>query len=553
MERNEGTAQRVVNRVTDAFITSPPHLMAENVMDRRIILLLLLLALSLSFTSALRAHTGDPPASAQAGDRPAASASNGAPDDFTVYLPLIRVPPTLVSAILAPFDANVSDLVGPTSWEANYGKRPEIIAAAQGTTLHILAQDYDPHTPWTAVLVRLEPADGSYRVTQALTSLPMLDRILGLAIDDDGNRYYATCVDESHLVNAYYPPLYPLYRSNIVRVVKVSPTGDVLFNVDLDVARGPVYRSASIINPMYASTARLVIAGRHIGLVHGGASDPDWTIGGQRHQWSTFTRLDAISGEVTWPSGLYVSHSFDQRLMADGTQIIELYLGDAFPRAVTLGRDGRGREGSTRGADVFAIKGPFGENLTATRLGNVALIDHDPAYRYLVLFATERSDQVGNIIDRRISGPRNLAIVRVHGVDLSVDSALPDTLTVVSNGITVTNRLRWLTSYSAESRLHAERPKLIGVGDDRYIVLWEEWRNIDQTTDVFNGVYGMLIDAQGAPLLPATLLTTSHLPRGDDAIFFQNGAAWVTGDAAQRKLYLHMVDARLQYQVVTID
>ncbi len=61
------------------------------------------------------------------------------------------------------------------------------------------------------------------------------------------------------------------------------------------------------------------------------------------------------------------------------------------------------------------------------------------------------------------------------------------------------------------------------------------------------------IDAQGAPPLPATLITTSHLPRGDDAIFFRNGAVWVTGDAAQRKLYLHMVDARLQYQVVTID
>lgn len=447
-----------------------------------------------------------------------------------------------MASVLAPFDANVSDLVGPSSAAANYGKHPEIIIAAQGTTLHILAQDYDHHTSWNAVLLRLEPADGEYRITQALTRLPMLDRIMGLALDDTGNRYYATCIDESQLVNARYPPRYPLYRNNIVRVVKVSPTGDIVFNIDLDVERGPVTRSAPIINPMFASTARLVVAEHSIGLVHRGNSDPDWDIGGQRHQWAAFTRIDAISGAVTSPDGLYVSHSFDHRLMAHGRQIIELHSGDAFPRAVTLGRDGEGK-GWKRGADLFAIKGPIGENLTATRLGNVALIDHDPAYRYLVLFATERSDQVGDIVHRRINGPLNLAIVRVHGADLSVDPAMPDTLTVVSNGIPVTNRLRWLTSYSAESRLHAERPKLIGIGNDRYIVLWEEWRHIDQHTDTFNGVYGMMIDAQGTPLIPATWLTMNHLSRGDDAIFFQNGAAWVTGDATQRKLYLHTVDS----------
>ncbi|MGB9751046.1 hypothetical protein [Roseiflexus castenholzii] len=510
-------------------------------MHKRIFFLFILLALSMSFTPALRAQTDAPPNIRQTNDLSSTSVPAETPADFTVYLPFVRVPPVPVATVLKPFDVNASDLVGPASWDANYGKRPEIIVAAQGSTLHILAQDYDPNTAWNAALLRLEPADGGYQITQALTRLPMLDRIMGLAVDDAGNRYYATCVDEAHLVNPYYPP--PGYRSNIVRVIKVSPAGEALFNIDLDVAR----HDAPIINPMTASSARLAFGGNHIALVHGGNTSPDWSIEGQRHQISLFTEIDAVSGAIIKTQGVWTSHAFDQRLLFDGTRILQLHLGDAYPRAIVLGR------GFYEDSNIFAIKGSIGENLTATRLGNIALIEQDPTYKYLVLFATETSDQTGNIFDSKINGPRNLAIVRVRGDNFSVDPALPDILTVESGGVVVTNRLRWLTNYSAESRLHAERPKMIGIGNDRYIVLWEEWRNVNQETDVFNGVYGMLIDAQGSILIPAKLLTTSHLPRGDDAVFFQNGAAWVTGDAARRNLSIHLVDATLQYRVVTID
>lgn len=513
-------------------------------MQKRIILLSILLALSMSFTPDLRAQTGEPPNIGQTNDISPVPAET--PAAFTVYLPLLRVPPIPVAAVLTPFDVNASDLVGPASWDANYGKHPEIIVAAQGTTLHILAQDYDPNTDWKAVLLRLEPADSGYQITQALTQLPMLDRIMGLAVDDAGNRYYATCVDEAHLVNPYYPP--PGYRSNIVRVIKVSPAGEILFNIDLDVAReGAPIKDAPIINPMVASSARLAVGGDQIALVHGGNTSPDWNINGQRHQRSFFTALDATSGAIITTRGVWTSHAFDQRLLFDGRQILQLNLGDAYPRAIVLGR------GFYQDSNIFAIKGPLGENLTATRLGNAALIEQDPAYKYLVLFATEISDRAGNIFDSKINGPRNLAIVRVRGDNFSVDPTLPNILTVESSGVVVTNRLRWLTGYSAESRLHAERPKLIGIGNDQYIVLWEEWRNVDQETDIFNGVYGMLIDSRGTTLIPAKLLTMSHLPRGDDAVFFQGGAAWVTGDAVQRKLFIHLVDATLQYRVVTID
>jgi len=461
----------------------------------------------------------------------------------TVYLPLIVVPPIPVSSVLTPFDANLNDLGGPSSWSTNYGKTPEIIVSSNGVELDVLAQDYDSETPWNAVLLHITPHLAGYGITQALTDTPTLDRVMGLAIDDSGNRYYATGVDESDVVDPTYPPP-DTYRSNIVRVVKLDPAGDVLFNIDLDKARYAYNNAAEmIINPMVAATSRLAVGGNEIALVHGTNTDPDWNIGGARHQKALSTRLDATSGAIVRTSSVWVSHSFDQRLLYDGEGIIEHHLGDAYPRYIAFARN-------HTSYPLFHIKGELGENNTYTRLGNIALVENDPDYGYIALFATENSASTGSVIN----GPRNLAIVRINSNDNSIDPSLPDTLTVSSKGTQYTNRLRWLTHYSASSNLHAERPKLIGIGGDQYLVLWEEWLKTGGYFDTFDGVYGMVIDDNGNILRAATLITDEHhLHRGDDAFLLDNRAAWMTGSAVEQKLIIHFVDASLNYEMVTLD
>lgn len=460
------------------------------------------------------------------------------------FFPLVLSPRTRVpvASVLTPFDATHSDLVGPASWSGNYGKAPELIVASNGTELDVLAQDYNSTTPWKAVLLHIAPGPNGYKVTQALTDLPMLDRVMGLAADPAGNRYYATAINESGLVNSTYPPL-NTYRSNIVRVVKVDPLGVVQFDIDLDLARHAHDPTAEmIVDPMVASGARLAVGGGEVMLVHGTYTDPDWTLGGQRHQKSTSTRLNAASGAIVKVNSVWVSHSFDQRLLYNGNEFIEFYLGDAYPRYLVFARQ------RTYGP-LFHIKGELGENNTYTRLGNLALIEADPDYRYLALFATESNA----VTSGQVNGPRNLAIVRVRDSDNSLDPNLPDTLTVLCKGAQMTNRLRWLTQYTAASNLHAERPKLVALGDDRYIVLWEAWHNDGSYSGTFTGVYGMLIDAQGNVLRPAAHLTTAHhLPRGDDAFLLDHRAAWLTGSASERQLALHFVDANLNYQMVTL-
>lgn len=478
--------------------------------------------------------------------RHASSATPGyGTDEGYLFLPLILSPDTHipVSAVLTPFDANLNDLGGPSSWSGNYGKTPEIIVASNGTTIDVLAQDYDNTTVWNAVLLHIEPTATGYRITQALTDIPMLDRVMGLGIDEAGNRYYATGVDESGEVNPSYPPL-DTYRPDIVRIIKLNSAGAVLFNIDLDTARYAYDNNAEmIINPMVAASSRLAVGGNEIAVVHGINTDPDWNIGGARHQKALSTRLDATTGAIIRTSSIWVSHSFDQRLLYDGQGILEHHLGDAYPRYIVFARN-------HVSYPLFYIKGDLGENNTRTRLGNIALIANDPVYDYIALFATESTATTGDTVN----GPRNLAIVRVNGSDSSLDPTLPDTLTVTSIGAQYTNRLRWLTNYSTDSNLHTERPKLIGVGNDQYIVLWEEWLYTGNFNDTFNGVYAMLIDDEGNVLQGATFITNEHhLPRGDDAFFLDDGAAWVTGNAAEKELYIHMVDSSLHYERVILE
>ncbi len=472
-----------------------------------------------------------------------ATAETDGSTNAAAYLPLILHPRVNVEWELTPFDANVSDLVGPSAWATQYGKTPEIIVASDGISLDVLAQDYDLETPYNAVLLHIAPGETGYLVTQVLTDLPMLDRVMGLAIDDAGNRYYATGVDEAAVVSPEYPPV-NTYRSDIVRVVKVSRTGKVVYNVDLDTARHEANPNAEmIINPMTFGSARLTVGKNEIVLLHSINTAPDWNIQGRRHQKALSTRLDATNGAVMRTSSVWVSHSFDHRLLYDGQSIIEHHLGDAYPRTIVFGRD------HVR-YPLFYIKGSLGDNRTWTRLGNLAVIENDPVYRYIALFVTENSTDT----DEFVGGPRNLAMVRVSHADNSVDPSLPDTLTVVSNEVEQTNRLRWLTRYTSDSNLHAERPKLVGIGADRYVALWEEWQHDGHWSDTFKGVYGMVIDASGNTVTAASLITAEyHLHRGDDAFFLDGRAAWMTGDAAAGTLMIHFVDAALEYEMVTVE
>ncbi len=476
------------------------------------------------------------------------------------------VTPIAVSTIAelgVPFDVNVHDLVGPEQHSAMYGKPPEIIARPDGTAIDVLWQDRSNETAPKAFLIRLEADGDDYVVTRAL-SVPTLDRIMGLDRDTEGNYYVATGLVESlHREITVDYPAEGEYRSGIVDLRKFNSDGDTLFTTDVDTARQATGEDPElVINPMVAASSRLAFGGGSVALVHGINTDPD--SGGTRHQKALTTHFDASSGSVTKTSSMWVSHSFDERVFHDGQGFVEMHLGDAYPRSIAFSRV----EPNSGTYHLFHIKGDLGANNTRTRLGNVVMldgsVDHGP-WGYLAVIATERTtgtDPVGSA--SRIAGSRDLALIRVRASFEANDRATMDhveqagvaTQAVTASGDARTNYVRWLTDYhvSSPGAAHVERPKLVAIGNDRYALLWERWQLNTQNDRVeFDATYAMIIDGAGSVVQPATQITTSHLPRGDDAFAIGNSAAWITGDEATKALHVHIVSDALSYRRVIVE
>lgn len=444
-----------------------------------------------------------------------------------------------VSALgVVPFDVDQRDLAGPNSHDAQYGKTPEIVPVPGPGYIDVVLHSTDETDGPHAFQLRIEDNSGTLSMGDAM-EIPTLGLVLGFTRAADGTFYYATGTYDDD-VDAVYPAKNQ-HRSNVIRVYHYDDTGHVLFDVDLDTARAAAFDGAeALINPGVASSARLEVAGNVVGLVAGNNTNPDPNLNGTRHQKAVSTFLDATTGEVRAASSVWMSHSFDQRYLVDGNDLIELHLGDAYDRSITYTRVVDSDAGNA--ISVFSPKGALGDNNTFTRLGNFAPITGGASGQFLGLFATEHGDTTGS----RINSSRDLALVHVSGDAL--DTTFGSPLNVTSSGDAVTNHVLFLTNYdsSAPGMLHAERPKLVALGGNQFLVLFERWTYTSGTgSQTFDGTYAMRIDGAGSILAASTRVSDHHLPRGDDAFAYGGGAAWITGNEDTRELTLHVVSPSL--------
>jgi hypothetical protein len=285
-------------------------------------------------------------------------------------------------------------------------------------------------------------------------------------------------------------------------------------------------------------------------LVHGHNTEPDANIGGTRHQKAITTHINALTGAAARTSTMWVSHSFDQRALYSGTGLIELHLGDAYPRHITLGHYMNGS--GSGGYAVYEIKGAEGANNTYTRLGGIVQTS-DPTYGYMVLFATERTTAPPS--SGLIGGTRDLALVRVESNFMSqaTSASIIETSgtgvssqTVNSGGGSVTNYVRWLTNLGSQT--HAERPRIIGIGGDEFVILFERWSS---DGDTYDGTFALLVDETGAVLDgPTEMPGNYHIGRGDDIAAVGGRAVYVTGGSGA--LHLNFVDDELGWERISL-
>eukprot|EP00913_Durusdinium_trenchii_P010924 g10253.t1 len=434
------------------------------------------------------------------------------------------------------------------------GHKPQIIGDYRGNTLTIAWQVYKADGKMANdVAISRYQLDGQN--ARLLWSRRMgHDRLAGMTADTAGRNFYVlTARDEDLGQNTTIVN----FRRNILYLTKLTSAGGSNWRVDLNNAGflKPAENGkagAAIFSPLTAGSAAIAFGKGRVGVILASNTLPD---GKFRHQRAQFF-IVGENGEGNLGYGETSGrHSFDQRLIFDGSDFVIADLGDAgwyMPaggiamRKLLLPARGRATVApiQAEGMFVYARQGETlgGKNFTFTSLGDLV----SGQSGYTVLFSSEKTND-GQPRDggkQPIKEPRNLGLVHVtrqfHTVQDSVNKH-PDSPDKTMAGnvcfdwtrgyfphlINVTNRvvdsrgtasrtfsrpgepqkkfrqtgIVWLTGHTSGSSV--ERPKLIKVATGKYVALWEEWtwNNTKQPWYVFQHARtrAMLIDEYGEP------------------------------------------------------
>lgn len=160
----------------------------------------------------------------------------------------------------------------------------------------------------------------------------------------------------------------------------------------------------------------------------------------------------------------YVSHSFNQFIQTDGTDIYRVDHGDAHPRGIYISRTpvNKGVTQLSAYTTVMTIQGTSGANNTGVSVGGFALSGSN------CLIAGNSVDQ-SDADTYKASGQRNIFV-----------TVTPKSFTTQSSNTTTV----WLTSYTSEDGVSPKTPQLVKLSNDAFMVLWEEYSNSTKQTSV---------------------------------------------------------------------
>lgn len=437
---------------------------------------------------------------------------------------------------------------GPDSHGTKYGARPRLVTAPRGDGSFDFAWQTESGGD-VLYVSHVAPSDSGYAVQFSL-ELPSLGQIGGLAIAEDGAPVVATAILES--IDKSTTPSEE-HRDGILQLVRVDANCGEAYRVNLrtdfdgNTGRLPLYQ------PYQAGTSRLALGAGAFVLHYAQMTEFDAQVD-SRHQIGRYLVGEVATGALSAVVGS-ISHSFDQRVRFDGNDFVSLALGDASLRGIALAR--LTPQGQKAERTLYAIKGGDsmtggGYNNTFTRLGDL----RPSATGYVSLFATEH----GNERSENVNVSRNLAWVHSPAAFHEIEQPEKYMVTVADTAtgndaaddfeVNILdyweaafpghNRgIVWLTDYDDRLTAHAERPKVVRWGADRFYVLWEKW-----TLTEFEATYALVVDEWGHTIVPARSLGDVRLSRHDDAFLLDGKAAWLT--SIEGVVQLHLVDSALE-------
>ena len=262
----------------------------------------------------------------------------------------------------------------------------------------------------------------------------------------------------------------------VIRVVKYSKTWQRLGSASL-------YGENTIV-PFDAGSLRRAEDGGYL-YVHT-SHEMYQTSDGLNHQANLTFVLDQramtvtdIRSSIMNSAYGYVSHSFNQFILADGCQIVTLDHGDAGPRSAYLYRSAAADANGTclpsfynskrgSGVQLMTFQDAANYNSTGASLGGlIATGSHYVAAGFSVDQSRENAD-----LDY---GQRNIFVCSVSKDSFSGDAV----------------KTWWLTSYSANAKepVRVSTPQLAALSDGRGMILWT----------VGDTLYYQLLNADGSP------------------------------------------------------
>ena len=235
-----------------------------------------------------------------------------------------------------------------------------------------------------------------------------------------------------------------------------------------------------------------------------------YSLDGLNHQTNVMfsVKLDQIAGaggETLKIPGVdmwnfTVSHSFNQFIQPDGDRFVTLDHGDGNPRAAVIGFSD-----SLETHKIMTFFGGDGDNLTGASLG--AFLVSDSSY----LTAGNSIRQDGTV---STYGQRNLFL----GITSKAENVQD-----------MTSRIRWLTAHSDDAQVEVSTPHMVALGNDRFLVLWNEWPKGDQEQRT---LYWVTVNGAGESL--GDVCRKEHISLSDcPPILTEGRVCWYVTDGAE--------------------
>lgn len=493
------------------------------------------------------------------------------------------------------------DTAGAPSDQANYhSTKPQIMAALADGGMIVGWNEYASGRLVNARLTRI--VNGQDKFIKAWEKTLPLPALGGVATD--GTNAYVLCASNEDLLN---DKTTANYRPGVLQLVKFDRSGNQLWVKDLNNEQylggldSNGLANRGVYSPFVGGTGQLEYGNGRLLVSLACNTLPDARIGGVRHQRAMFFTVgEDGSGSQSFAESSG-RHSFDQRVLFDGTDFVIAEVGDAgwyMPAAGIAIRKAKpnangGAEfvpAAAEGVYIYARRGNGDSysNTSFTSLGNLALGDRG----YVALFSSQISNGQPPVsgFESPVPEPRNLAMVHVVKNFEAVQDAtmyadfqpegkpIPGNVSIdfrnqsykvgpinITNNVVDSNGptselitradnpertfrqhgIVWLTNHGAG--VSVERPRLIRLSADRYMALWEEWTYTGTGQNLkYQATKAMLIGEYGNVLQAARPVNARLNPAGADRLFqLGTGAAWLTGDTGSGKLTLHLVDANL--------